>query len=149
MVGRLVQQMTAVVLAFAMLVAPALAVPSSGCGKSCCQRAKDDVATASLEASNCCASSSSMTEALCSATHKSLVPCHVCCGRSSTAPPSVPPSRDQRLEMAAEFVLAVGAFVAPLANTWHSGSFSASEAGPFWSAADGPSRQAFLCRFTT
>ena len=147
MLGRLEYQMTAIVLAFAMLATPAFVGPSSGCGESCCQRAQADVAPAIVEAANCCAASNSKTAASCGTTDEQAVSCHLCCGGSSSVPSSVPPSRDQRLEMAAEFV-AAGDFVAPVTDAWHSYLFSALVAGPFWSAADGPSRQAFLCRFT-
>src|SRR5687767_7747878 len=98
MVGTGTSRLTAVALAFTMLVTPALALPLGNCGESCCQRVPADDAISSDEAAGCCASSSSAANASSRRADQQTATCRVCC--ESTAPtPAIPSSRDNRLDV--------------------------------------------------
>jgi hypothetical protein len=145
MAGRLAHKIAAVAIALSMLATPALAAPAGSCGGVCCQRATGALVPDLVEPTHCCSSSGRRLEITFSATD---APAFRCCQYSSVVPPSVPPSRDGRLDVAVEAALAGGPFTALLLDAAHPRSIAASVEGPFWSASDGPSRQAFLCRFT-
>ena len=148
MPGRFVHRIAAIALGIAMLATPAIAAPMGGCAGTCCQLASADVTPTAVESSNCCSSSSLSVETACSATDGAALRCHLCCGNSPVVPQNVQPSRDVRLDLSAESGLCAGPFVAPLPDASHLYWLAAAVEGPFWSASDGPSRQAFLCRFT-
>ncbi len=145
MSGRTIHRVTAALLGVAMLAAPTFAARQTACGGDCFQSAKSEPADVSNAASGCCGGTKDESRSTCSESDRAST-CLACCAGDRAAPPMAPSSREQSADLAVSSPYLVSVFAVPSGSFRH--SFVAPITAPFWFADDGPSRQAFLGRFT-
>jgi hypothetical protein len=137
-------------LVAAMLVAPVAGVHPLGCDE--CSTLADWAVSSGNSHDTCCASASPAqslptSSSDCSEYEHSSVPCQLCCDASPATAPILPASNAERIDFGVKSLADVQFVVdANVASSFPVRTTS----GSFWTlAADGPSRQAMLCRFTT
>jgi hypothetical protein len=145
MTMSLVHRIAVVALCIAMFASTGVAGGLGNCGGACCQRVSAEMPPAVSESAHCCSSSGPQLGTIFDAAGG---PAFHCCKYANVAPTSILPLRDARFDGPAQPARASGPFCALHWDASDSHSFAGLDDGPFWSAPDGPSRQAFLCRFT-
>lgn len=148
MIFTLVHNLVIGGLVIAMLAAPVAGMHPPACGE--CTTLADTAVGSVKSNAACCASPAQSPPASstgCSDHDYPSLPCQLCCVASPTSLPVAPATNVQQIDFGVKSFADVCVTVdADVASAFAVRTVS----GPFWTlAADGPSRQAILCRFTT